>query len=300
MKATIPLLTCVLGTLLCPALPAQEAPPAPAPIIGHLADGTAPPPPAPKPLPHYTVLRSHQQSMQVDQPAPLPGMPATTHTIKTTIEIVKRPPPAPAPPPPAPRLPLDDAAKARLAALRAAYRKTEFGFLSATVYDHQRTLLRWQPNRRAGQEITAWSNLDWNEFGGLSSFTWNNRNFSIFMAIGNETTANRTRWAQRTGRVWQPPVSPALPTDRPAFIVTQGDATDPATTGLITGLHALYQTEGTRLQTARLGRETARREYEANIRAHPPIPADIIIRCYPCERPAKRQPAAAPTAGGSQ
>jgi hypothetical protein len=302
-------ITPILSALIlgCATLAAQEPPPAPdspapATITGPIADGTPPPPVPPKPPLNLTVLRSHQQPMRVDQPAPLPVMPATTHTIKTTIEIVKRPPPAPAPAPPAvPSPPLDAAALARLAALRAERRSTELVFLSATVYDHQRTLLRWHPNGRPDQEMTAWSNLDWNDFCGLGSYTWNNRKFVLFMGIGNESTAARAGGARRTDRAGQASQAPALPTGGPAFVVTQGDPTDPAATDLITGLHELYQTEGPRLKAARLGREQANREREAAIRAHPPIPADIIIRCYPCERPAKRQPAAsAPAQGGAQ
>ncbi len=138
--------TPIFGALIlgCATLAAQNTVPAPdspapsAAITAPIADATPPPPVPPKPPLNLTVLRSHQQPMRVDQPAPLPSMPATTHTIKTTIEIVKRPPPAPAPPPAEPRQPLDAATLARFAALRAERRRTEFGSLFATVYDHQR------------------------------------------------------------------------------------------------------------------------------------------------------------------
>ena len=188
-----PLLSALIlgGTTLAAQdpVPAPDSPAAPAAITGPIADGTQPPP-VPSKLPlNLTVLSFHQQPMRVEQPAPLPGMPATTHTIKTTIEIVKRPPPAPAPPPAEPRQPLDAATLARFAALRAERRRTEFGFLFATVYDHQRTLLRWRPHSRPDQEMTAWSNLDWNDFCGMGTYTWNDRKFVLFMAIGNQSTA---------------------------------------------------------------------------------------------------------------
>ena len=290
-----PLLSALIlgGTTLAAQdpVPAPDSPAAPAAITGPIADGTQPPP-VPSKLPlNLTVLSFHQQPMRVEQPAPLPGMPATTHTIKTTIEIVKRPPPAPAPPPAEPRQPLDAVTLARFAALRAERRRTEFGFLFATVYDHQRTLLRWRPHSRPDQEMTAWSNLDWNDFCSMGTYTWNDRKFVLFMAIGNQSTA---------ALAGQSPQAPALPTDGPGFVVTQGDATDPAATDLVTGLHEFYQTEGPRLRAARAAREQANRERVAAIRAHPPIPADIIIRCYPCERPAKRQPTFQAPAGGER
>lgn len=215
------------------------------------------------------------------EPPPLAGMTPIRRVVTTTIQRVEAQPEPEAVPPP----PVDPSVRARILASRAARPKPVFVFLSATVYDHRRTLLRWFPNGRPAEEMTAWSNLDWNHFTSCPSFVHNGRQYHLFFGLGNESTATRLRLALRRGVPYRPPPIPdpaVLPdlttTGLPTFVVTKGNAADTAALEPLRALHALYQTDGTRLAGACEARERARLAHEADLRAHPPEPADVLIR----------------------
>ncbi len=102
-------------------------------IPGPITDGTpSEPPPKPEPI-DFKVLSSRTTRVDVKEAPEMPELP---------------PPNLPDPPRPLPALPPEDPAViARLAELTEKYRGTDLVFLSATVYDHNRTFLRWNPLR---------------------------------------------------------------------------------------------------------------------------------------------------------
>lgn len=262
------LLPAVFCLVLCPSLPAQ-APAAPTPA------------PAAELLPEFQVLsRSVTKEMAVE-PAPLPGMTPVSRERTVTIERVADPHlPAPLPPPP-PANPTDPALKARLAAFRAAYQPTRMIGLSATTYDFATTRLRWRSKARPDEPITAWSNLNFEYIRGHSDLKLAGEKYMLFLGYGVETTANLKRRAARFGVPYVPPVLPELPelaTAGPAFIITEGDATGTPELEFLATLHAVYPGEEPRLKAAYEAREAARKAHEAYVRAHPPVPHDLIIK----------------------
>ena len=149
---------------------------------------------APKPEPvDFRILTSRTQRMQVTEAPEMSGLPLIKGTINVTVQMVEDPgladPPAPLPALP----PSDPVVIARMKQLRENYRGTEFVFLSATVFDRSRTLLRIYPNGDVKGEITAWSNIDFSHFSGFSMYRVHNadgtfRDYGLLMGIGNADT----------------------------------------------------------------------------------------------------------------
>jgi len=282
----------LLAVLVATAsLRSQDAPivvppdPTTAHIIGNIANGT-PSPPAPVPVtPNFAVKSSWTAQVVREEPAPLPGMTPVRKPVNVTVQVVEDPH---LPTPPAPALVNSDpAAIARFKAMVAARPKVENIFLSATVYDHQRTMLRWHPNGHPDQEVIAWSALDFNVMSGFSKFTYNGSDYNLFMFVGNDSSEQHRRFAQMRGVTYVPPVFPDLPpSGTPAFVVTQGDSTDADAIAPITALHELYKVEGPQLVAAHQAREQARIEHEAWLRANPPQPQDVLIQVWKREEEA--------------
>ncbi len=261
IRSLIPLLSAMI---LPVSLPAQQATPKwdveiPVPI----SDGT-PSPPAPKPEPiDFKVLSSRTTRMDVTKAPEMHDLPLITGTINVTVQLVENPilidPP---PPPPLPALPpTDPAVIARLAELRKKYRDTKLVFLSATVYDHNRTFLRIYPNGKVGEEVTAWSNLNFNHFSGFSTYRVKDAeddthyDFGLLMGIGGIDTRRWKEMAEARGIENKGPEIPKIPIisdladGGPSFIVVKGDAKSPAMDTL-EQIHDLYRKEGVKMAEA--------------------------------------------------
>ena len=156
-------------------------------------------------------------------------------------------------------------------------------FLSATVYPGPRTALRWTHHFPDGtsREFSGWSNIDFNHFTGISTFLGTDgEHHSYMMGIGTEQTASKT--------------APEFSTEAPAFI-PDGDIPSEALVA-IDSLHKIYAKDGAKLAAAHAGRESALLAKEAELRANPPQPKDLIIRYRIAETPLPTTP----TKGGAQ
>jgi hypothetical protein len=257
-----------------------------------IADGT-PSKPAPKPEPiDFKVLTSQTQRMQVTEAPEMADLPPIKGTINVTVQMVKDPG-LPDPPPPLPALPPDDPAViARMKEFRENYCGTELVFLSATVYDHSRTLLRIYPNGNVDGEISAWSNVDFNHFCGFSTFRVKEsdgtfQDFGLLMGIGNtDTNRTRKRLAEHGHDFAQPeiPELPDLAVSGPSFVVIDGEKNGEAMDTL-SQVHDLYRKEGARMEEAFHAREKAYAERHAYLLANPPVPDDIVIRFWKRDQP---------------
>ena len=262
-------------------------------IPGNISDGT-PSPPVPKPGPiEFEVVRSHTKRVHVVESPEMPGLPAPEGDINITVQLVKDPG-LPDPPPPLPALPPDDpAVLARMAEFSAKYQETQLAFVSATVYDHSRTLLRCYPSGGAKREITLWSNLDFNHFCGFATFQvkgsdGETRQYGLMMGIGNENTQQRAKFLAEHDREYVAPAIPKLPDlseTGPAFVVTEGDISDREAMELIQGMHNLYKAEGTRMEAAYHARIKAYEERKAYLLANPPKPKDVTVQFWKRESP---------------
>jgi hypothetical protein len=253
-------------------------------IIGEIADGTPPPPPIPPELPDFRV----EDSMVRQLP-----------DRKVTLRRVDDPGLPPLPPPPKPMTEEEWKAfqetpeyQTFLAEAREHARRTQFAFLSATVYDRENTRLEWwmpgdSETHTKPRNFVAWSNVDFLYLGGFGSYEYNGIEYMLIMAVGNIETEVLEKWqelAAEHGVEYEIPKCPELPADRPAYIVTEGDPTDTEGVALMDGLHAVYAKEKDRLITAYESREKARIEREEYLKAHPPKPKDLILHFWKGQR----------------
>lgn len=259
-------------------------------IPGPVSEGARiEPPPSPKSDPiEFKVLSSRTTRMDVTKAPEMHDLPPVTGTINVTVQVVEDPG-LPDPPPPLPAVPPDDPAViARMEELVANYRGTELVFLSATVVDHKRTFLRIYPNGKVGKEVTAWSNLDFNHFGGFSTYRVRDAadgtlyDYGLLMGVGNISSQRLGELAERGDLDYNTPATSELPdlsVGGPAFIVVEGDAKSPAMDTL-EQVHDLYRKEGQRMEVAYHAREKARAERKVYLLANPPTPDDIVIRFW--------------------
>jgi hypothetical protein len=262
-------------------------------IPGPITDGTpSEPPPKPEPI-DFKVLSSRTTRVDVKEAPEMPELPPITGTINVTVQVVEDPN-LPDPPRPLPALPPEDPAViARLAELTEKYRGTDLVFLSATVYDHNRTFLRIYPNGRGVDSVTAWSNLDFNHFSGFSTYRVKDAedgtlyDFGLLMGIGSTDTKRWAELAAEKGFEYQVPEIPEMPDladGGPSFIVVEGDAKSPAMDTL-EQIHDLYRKEGPRMEEAYHARVKAREERKAYLLANPPTPEDVTIRVWKRDLP---------------
>lgn len=177
--------------------------------------------------------------------------------------------------------------------LQKNYDGTQLLFLSATVYDSSRTLLRVYPNGKAEGRISAWSNVDFNHFSGFAAYRVKDgvngavHEFGLLMGIGNMETAKMQRFAAKAGRDYEAPKIPKmsdLSVGGPAFVIVEGESDSPAMDTL-EQLHDLYRKEGARMEVAFHAREKAYVERHDYLLANPPKPEDIVIRFWQRDQP---------------
>ena len=256
--------------------------------------------PAPKPEPiDFKVLSSRTTRRDVTEAPEMHDLPPITGTINVTVQLVEDPK-LTDPPPLLPALPPDDPAViARLAEQREKYRGIELVFLSATVYDQNRTLLRIYPNGRAVDSVTAWSNLDFHHFCGFSIYRVKDAadgtlyDFGLLMGIGGIDTRRWKEMAEAQNIAYKGPKIPEIPNmsdlanGGPSFIVVEGDAKSPAMDTL-EQIHDLYRKEGPRMENAYHAREKDRAERKAYLLANPSKPKDVKIQFWKRNNPSPR------------
>jgi hypothetical protein len=264
-----------------------------------IAEGTpSPPPPKPEPL-ELQILSSRTTRMDVTEAPEMSDLPPITGRINVTVQLVEDPN-LTDPPPPLPALPPEDPAViARLAELREKYRGTELVFLSATVYDQNRTFLRIYPNGRVDGSVTAWSNLDFHHFSGFSTYRVKDAvdgalyDYGLLMGIGGIDTRSWKEMAEARGLEYKGPEIPEIPimpdlaNGGPAFVLVEGDAKSPAMDTL-EQIHDLYRREGARMEEAHLARVKAQADRKAYLLANPPKPNDVTIQFWKRDHPSPR------------
>jgi hypothetical protein len=253
--------------------------------------------PSPQPAPiDFSVVSSRTTQMEVTKAPEMADLPMIEGTINVTVQMVADPN-LPEPPPPLPASPPDDPAViARLEELRQNYRGTELLFVSATVYDNHRTLLRIYPNGGVSEMVTAWSNLNFNHFSGVSRYQVKQqdgslKDVSLLMAIGNMNTSRVRQMAETRGIDFELPAIPELldlSIAGPLFQLAEGGAESRAMDAL-EQVHDLYRKEGERIERECRTRERARAERKAFLLANPPKPEDVTIRFWNREHPQQPQ-----------
>ena len=247
----------------------QQASPAPDDephLIAEPPDGT-PPPPLP-PQPGFIAPVEDILSTQTFREG---GRTITVHEI-VPIDL---PPPPTVVPAAAP----SPAFQQKLAEFRARQPKVHTISIGATIYRDKdkapRTLIQSWGSDIKGQFVTAtfWSSADFSLLSCLPGFIDSDgRTCSLMMSWGVQDSQ---RMAAH-GRLNTVPVIPEFPEGNATFLLATGSP-DEATLADLQTLHDLYNNEHEKLQTAYQGREKARLAQEAELKAHPPKPPDLIL-----------------------
>jgi hypothetical protein len=249
-------------------------------ILGDIPDGTPPPPAPPKPEYHVAArdilsTATHEQG-------------GRTITIREIKPIALPPPPPPA------EIPLavpDAEFSQRLAEYREAHPKNELLFLGATVFRSKdsppRTLVRWWPMGGKGT-ITFWSSADFALIaGGINAFEDSaGGTHHMLMGWGNVDLDRMAELYAAKGREYDAPDLPEFAEGMAAFQITGENQPTAEELVVIQSLHDIYDSELEQLRTAYEGREQARVEREAYLKANPPQPKDIILNFWRTEKPA--------------
>lgn len=206
-----------------------------------------------------------------------------TVTLRQIQPISLPPPPAP----PAASKP-DPEYTAHLADFRQDHPSSGLLILSATVYrsadSPPRTLVHYWPEK-GGETITFWSSANFALIaGGIQSFIDSGGEIhSLIIGWGYVDLDRKTDLASSENRSTVPEV-PTFPDGRATF---QFDGKSPAAADLtaIQSLHDLYNSEHQRLLTAYQGREKARLQQEAELKANPPRLKNITLNYWRTEKP---------------
>jgi hypothetical protein len=253
-------------------------------IPGPVADGTSSDTaPAPE-VPDFQVLNSTTLHHEVTEAAPLPGLPPVTGEISLTVKKVVDP-----------QLPEttaanDAATSASPTETPAPVEPARSLFVAASVYDHSRTFLQIRMDGNPGEEIKAWSNLDFNHFSGFAHYRVTKADGSyqergLMMGLSDIDTQQ----ASASGDYVAPqiPSLPDLAANGPAFVVVEGTNAEALTA--LGELHELYRREGVRLAEAYQGRVTGEAQRRAELLANPPKPKDVVLHYWRGQAPANAQ-----------
>ena len=267
----------LLATLTCLSAAFSQdkkATPTTARVIGDLPDGTPPPPEPPKPA--FIVTSKDILDTEIHQQG------GRTITVREIKPIALPPPPLAEPPVDK----TDPAVQARIAAFRVKYPRNELIRIGATIYhlpnSTTRTLITYWPNTDE-QLVTLWSSADFSLLWGIASFIGSDgKTRSLMMTWSNLYTDIQQRLLVRLGRPSVTPKIPELPSGKATYVIASGELTVEALAS-IQSLHDLYNNEHDRLLTAYHARELANTNRQAELKAHPPQPKDIVINSWAIE-----------------
>jgi hypothetical protein len=254
----------------------QTTEPSAARILHPIPDGT-PPAPAP-PKPEYHIASREILSTKTHHQG---GRDITIRKIKP---IALLPPPATVEP-----AALTEEFTQRLAEYREAHPRIGMLFLGATVYRPKdgppRSRVRYWPE--GGGEITFWSSADFALIaGGIQSFADNQgREHHIFMSWGTVDIERMTELLAANGRTYLTPEIPTFPEGKATYQII-GQAPPAEHLAAIQALHDIYHNQHAELLTAYQGREQARIEREAYLKANPPPPQNITLNYWRSTKPA--------------
>ncbi|MEN8738129.1 MAG: hypothetical protein ABF337_12855 [Akkermansiaceae bacterium] len=163
-----------------------------------------------------------------------------------------------------------------------------FFIVSATVYDHKTTHVRWWNGK---EEYACYSNVDWNHLGGFHEFEGRGKRFNMILFSANASTARMRKEVEAGYRNSLPeiPKLPALAAKGAAYMVVKGDEDNEEAMEFMEAIHDLYDANRAELVSAWREREKNHKLYlkqrEEQERNPPPKP-DVIINYWK----EKRQP----------
>lgn len=179
----------------------------------------------------------------------------------------------------------------------APQKQSDVLFLSATVYDHSFTEIRWVSGER---RWSAFSNIDFNLLAGAGGVETEDTVYSLFLGLGNATTGATESPEGGTPEDQTPAPEqkafPALdqlsPTLAQYLVVKDEPDVAPLAKDLaaLDALHRYYDANKERLAGEYVKREAARIEREQWLKDHPPVAQDTIINFWPIRSTNYRTP----------
>lgn len=165
----------------------------PATIISKLADGTPPKPAPPLELPEFRI---HWETQQVQN-----GRLVTIKEVETPIlvgdEVVT-----------------DELIDRQPRELRESSEKDlhEYFFVSTTVFDNRRTLVKWYSlGEGEKKSFECFSNLNWNHLGGFSSFEARGKKFTFMLMPGSGNLKELRKLKRQGSKIEVPQIPKKFP-----------------------------------------------------------------------------------------
>jgi hypothetical protein len=149
-------------------------------------------------------------------------------------------------------------------------KKFEVLSLSATVYDHRVTELRWSHDQR---EYRAFSNIDFNYFCGVGEIETEDTVYMLIMGIGDQPRENAAN---------VPLPESFSPTRSEYRLSNETESAVPLEAlAAMDALHRYFDSHRARLIEEHAKREAQRIAREEWLKAHPPVPKDTVINFWP-------------------
>lgn len=147
-------------------------------------------------------------------------------------------------------------------------------FLSATVYDHQFTALRFYGG--GSPELSAYVNIDFNYFRGVDQIETADAYYTILFGMGDDTVAALTQAGQ------QPPNLSAFPAGRSSYQIIAGDATaHAADLAALDTLCGYYDASSAQMIAAYNQQQAYNAAYQQWMAAHPQPTPNTVINYWP-------------------
>ena len=147
-------------------------------------------------------------------------------------------------------------------------------FLSATVYDHQFTALRFYGG--GVPELSAYVNIDFNYFRGVDQIETADAYYTILFGMGDDTLASLTQAGQ------QPPNMSAFPAGRSSYQIIAGDTTaHAADLAALDTLCAYYDANSAQMIAAYNQQQAYNAAYQQWQATHPQPTPNTVINYWP-------------------
>ncbi len=146
--------------------------------------------------------------------------------------------------------------------------------LSATVYDHRFTEVRW--NDGAGAALRAYVNIDLRYFTTVANLETDDAVYDLVFAWGDDTADS----ISRAGR--QPPNLAAFPPGRSSYQIVAGDASArPDALAALDALCIYFDAHGARMVADYNQQQADNAAHRQWLRDHPPAQPDTVIHYWP-------------------
>lgn len=156
--------------------------------------------------------------------------------------------------------------------------------LSATVYDHQFTEVRWPDGTEPA--LRAYVNIDFCYFTTVANLETADTVYDLMFAWGNDTVDSLTQAGQ------QYPDLSSVPAGRAGYQVFAGDpGTHPDAIAALNALCAYYDANSAQMIATYHQQQADNAARAQWLQAHPPVPPDTVINYWPARNSVFLNPA---------